>query len=146
MTSATTVEATTATVETATAADRASAMEAVAAMEFISTAVSAMTPIATAEPVMIPTTAMVPIAATVVAATIVAGAVEAMEPRAGPDKYSVHEVIRAPISIGRASVRSIWVVTVSAYRRRPNRYANRTNSDSHSYSYLRARNGAHREH
>lgn len=142
MTSATTVEAAT------TAADRASTMEAVPAVEFITSAGSTMEPFVTMEsvikmPVMIPTTAMIPIATAIVTAAIERVPIETMEPRAGADEYSVHEVIRTPISVRRACVRSIRVVAVSAYRRRSNRYANRTNSDS--YSYLRARHCAHRE-
>jgi hypothetical protein len=95
-------------------------------------------------PVMIPTTAMIPIATAIVTAAIIRMTVEPMEPRAGADEYSVREVVRAPISIGRASVRSIRVVAVGAHWRRPNRDANRTDADSHSY--LRARNRAHRKH
>jgi hypothetical protein len=95
-------------------------------------------------PVMIPTTAMIPIATAIVTAAIIRMTVESMEPRAGADEYSVREVVRAPISIGRASVRSIRVVAVGAHWRRPNRDANRTDADSHSY--LRACNRAHRKH
>lgn len=132
-----------ATVEVATTADRASAMEAVAAVEFITATASIAEPFVTMEPVVnvpvvIPTTAMIPIAAAIVRA-----AVEAMEPRAGADEYSVHEVVRAPISIRRASVWSIRVVAVGANRRCTNRHAHRTNSDSYSHSYLRARHCAH---
>lgn len=132
-----------ATVEVATTADRASAMEAVAAVEFITTTASIAEPFVTMEPVVnvpvvIPTTAMIPIAAAVVRA-----AVEAMEPRAGADEYSVHEVVRAPISIRRANVWSIRVVAVGANRRCTNRHAHRTNSDSYSHWYLRARHCAH---
>ena len=147
-----------------TAADRASAvkavaastMEAVPAVEIITSANSATEPFVTMEPVvtvpitiptsaMIPVTPMVPIATAIVITTaIIRVTVEAMEPRAGADEYSVREVVRAPISVGRASVRSIWVVAVGAHWRRPNRDANRTDADSHSY--LRARNSAHRKH
>jgi hypothetical protein len=134
----------------ATAADRASTVKAVAAVEFITSADYTMGSFATMEsvinmmPVVIPTTAMIPIATAIVTAAIIRMTVEPMEPRPGPDEYSVREVVRAPISVGRASVRSIRVVAVGAHWRRPNRYANRTNSDSHSY--LRARNSAHRKH
>jgi hypothetical protein len=140
-----------ATVEVATTADRASAMEAVAAVEFITATASIAEPFVTMEPVVnvpvvIPTTAMIPVAPIIpIAAAIVRAAVEAMEPRAGADEYSVHEVVRAPISIRRASVRSIRVVAVGANRRCTNRHAHRTNSNSYSHSYLRARHCAHRE-
>ena len=141
--SATTMEAAT------TAAHRTAAtMEAVPAADFISSASSTTEPFVTMEsvievPVMIPTTAMVPIATAIVAATIKRTPIESMEPRAGADEYSVHEVISAPITIRRASIRSIRVVAVSANRRCSDRYAYRTNADSHSY--LRARHCAHRE-
>jgi hypothetical protein len=140
-----------------TAADRASAvkavaastMEAVPAVEIITSANSTTEPFVTMKPVVtapvtIPTTAMIPIAATIIAAAVVAGTVEPMEPWAGSDEYSVREVVRAPISVGRASVRSIRVVAVGAHWGRPNRDANRADADS--YSYLRARNTAHRKH
>jgi hypothetical protein len=94
--------------------------------------------------IMIPTTAMIPIATPIVTAAVERAAIETMEPRAGADEYSVHKIISAPISVRRASVRSIPVVAVGAYRRRSNRYANWTDADSNSY--LRARNSAHREH
>jgi hypothetical protein len=149
------------TMEAATTADRASAvkvvaasaMEAVPAVEIITSASSTTETFVTTEPVVtmpvtIPTTPMIPVApmvpipmTIVVAAAIIRVTVEAMEPRASADEYSVREVVRAPISVGRASVRSIRVVAVGAHWRRPNRYANRTNSDSHSY--LRARNSTH---
>jgi hypothetical protein len=138
------------TVETAaTAADRASTMEAVPAVEFITSADYTMGAFVTMEsvvnvPATIPTSAMIPIATTIVTAAIKPMTVEPMEPRAGADKYSVREVVRAPISVGRASVRSIRVVAVGANWRRPNRDANRADADSHSY--LRACNSAHREH
>ncbi len=141
----------------ATAADRASAvkviaasaMEAVPAVEFITSTSSTTEPFVTMEPVVtapvtIPTTAMIPIATAIVTAAIIRAPIETMEPRAGADEYSVREVVRAPISVGRASVRRIRVVAVGAHWRRPNRDANRTDADSHSY--LRARNSAHREH
>ncbi len=137
-----------ATVEAAaSAADRASTMEAIAAVEFITSADYTMRPFVTMESAMTPiTTAMIPITAPIIPMSIVTAAiirptVEAMEPRAGANEYSVREVVRAPISVGRASVRSIRVVAVGAHWRRPNRDANRTDADS--YSYLSARNRAH---
>jgi hypothetical protein len=55
------------------------------------------------------------IATTVVAPAIepatIATAIEAMEPRAGADKHAAHEVVRAPVSIRRASIGVIRVVT-----------------------------------
>lgn len=140
--SATTMEA------AATAAHRAATVEAVAAVEVITTANSTTEPFVTMEsvinvPVMIPTTAMIPITTAIVTAAVERTPVESMEPRAGTDEYSVHEVIRAPISVGRASVRSVRVVTVGANRRCTDRHSYRTNSDPHSY--LRARHCAHRE-
>jgi len=143
MASATAVEtATTVTfataVEATTATNCASSMVAIAAVEFITSAESATEPIVTVE------SAMIPIAATAVKAmSIVTTTVEAMEPRAGADEYSVHEVVRSPISIGRASVWGIRIVAVSAYRRGP--YVTGTNSDADSHAHLRACNGAHRE-
>ena len=99
MASATAVETaatvTFATVEATTATDCASTMEAIAAVKFITSAESATESFITAEP------AMTPIAASAIKTmSIVTTAVEAMEPRAGADEYSVHEVIRSPISIG----------------------------------------------
>jgi len=151
---ASTVEAATTTADRASAVKAvaasavkvvaASTMEAVPAVEFITSADSTTEPFVTMEPVVtapvtIPTTAMIPIAATIIAAAVVAGTVEPMEPRAGPDEYSVREVVRTPISVRRASIRRIRVVTVSADRRT----ADHSNADSHSY--LRARNSAHRK-
>src|SRR3984957_10783524 len=124
-------------------------MEDVPAVEIISSGNSATEPFVTMEPVATPpithpTTAMIPTATAIVTAAIIRVTVEPMEPRAGADEHSVREVIRAPISVGRASVRSIRVVAVGAHWRRPNRDANRTDADSHSY--LCARNCAHRKH
>ena len=144
---ATTVEAAT------TAADRAStvkaiaasAMETVAAVEFITSADYTTGPFVATKSAMTPITAPI-IPMSIVTAAVIRTTVEPMEPGAGADEYSVREVIRAPISVRRASVRSIRVVAVSAYRRRSDRYSHRTNSDPYSHSYLRARNSAHREH
>jgi hypothetical protein len=105
-----------------------------------------MEPLVAVEPAMIPTTTVIPIAMTIVAAAIVRVAVEAMEPRTGADEDSVHEVIRSPIAVGRASVRSIWIVAVGADRRSADSDTYGSYSNSDSYSYLCARNGAHREH
>jgi len=153
---ATTVEATATTAYRASAvgAVAASAVKAVAAVEFITSAHYTTGPFVTMEPVitapimiptttMIPITPMVPIATAIVTAAIIRVSIEAMEPRAGSDEYSVHEVVRGPISVRRASVRSIRVVAVGAHWRRPNRHANRADADS--YLHLRARNSAHRE-
>lgn len=131
---------------TATTAYRASTMEAVTYATTVETRVTVHFPTSTIpDPRAAPITWATPVvAASIVTPAIIWPTVEAMEPRAGADEYSVHEVIRAPISVRRASVRSIRVVAVGAYRRRSDRYANRTYSDSHSY--LRARNSAHREH
>ena len=126
------------TVEAATATDCASSMEAIAAVKFITAAESATESFITAEP------AMTPIAAAAIKTmSIVTTTVEAMEPRAGADEYSVHEVVRSPVSVGRASVWGVRVVAVSAYRRGP--YVTGTNSDADSHAHLRACNGAHRE-
>jgi hypothetical protein len=152
---ASTVKAATTTADRASAVKvvAASAVKAVSAVEIITSASSTTEPFVTTEPVVtvpvtIPTTAMIPVApmvpipmTIVVAPAIIRVTVEAMEPRAGANEHAVHEVIRSPISVRRASVRSIRVVAVGAHWRRPNRYANWTNSDSHSY--LRARNSTH---
>jgi hypothetical protein len=131
VTFATTVEATTAT-------DCASSIEAIAAVKFVTAAESATESIVTVE------SAMIPIAAAAIKTmSIITTAVEAMEPRAGADEYSVHEVIRSPISVGRASVWGVRIVAVSAYRREP--HVTGTNSNADSHAHLRARNGAHRE-
>ena len=119
-----------ATVEAATTAHRASTMEAVPAVEVITSADFIAAPRSTAEPfvpmesvvnvtVMIPTTAVIPVATAIVTAAIIRAAVEAMEPRAGADEYSVHEVIRAPIAVRRAIIRLIIVISVIANRRSP---------------------------
>ena len=94
---------------------------------------------------MVPTAAMVPVITAVVTAAIIPVTIEAMEPRAGTDENSVHEVIRAPVAIGRTRVRSIRVVAISAHRRRADGNSYGTNSDSHSDPNLSARNGAHRK-
>ena len=129
MASATAVEATTAT-------DCASSMEAIAAVKFITSAKSATEPViaSATEPIVTVESAMIPIAA---------AAVEAMEPRAGANEYSIHEVIRSPVSVGRAGVWGVRIVAVSAYRR--GSYVTGTNSDANSHAHLRACNGAHRE-
>ena len=139
---ASTVEAATTTADRASAvkAIAASTMEAVPAVEIITSTDSTTEPFVTMEPV-VTMPVMIPTATAIVTAAIVRVTVEPMEPWAGADEYSVREVVRAPISVGRASVRSIRVVAVGAHWRRPNRYANRTKSDSHSY--LRARNSTH---
>lgn len=143
MASATAVEtATTVTfataVEATTATDCASTMEAIAAVKLITSAESATESFITAE------SAMTPIAAAAIKTmSIITTAVETMEPRAGADEYSVHEVVRPPISVGRASVWGVRIVAVSAYRREP--YVTGTNSDADSHAHLRACNGAHRE-
>jgi hypothetical protein len=62
-------------------------------------------------------------APTVVAAasveTVAVVATSPAEPRADADEHAVDEVIRAPITVGRAIIRSIVVVAVGAGRRRP---------------------------
>ena len=134
MTSATTVEA-------AATADRASAMEAVTAVKFVASAVSTVESLVAVEPTI--PTAMTVEAMSIVTTAVVWMTIEPVEPRASTDEYSVHEVIRSPIAVRRARVRGIWVVAVSANRRRANRDSHRSYSDSDSYSYLCARNGAH---
>jgi hypothetical protein len=125
-------------VEATTTTDCASSMEAIAAVKFITSAKSATEPIVTVE------SAMIPIAAAAVKAVpIVTAAIEAMEPRAGANEYTVHEVVRSPVSVRRASVWGVRIVAVSAYRRGP--YVTGTNSDADSHAHLRVGNGAHRE-
>lgn len=136
---ATTVEAAASTMEAVATAT----MEAISAVELIASPHSTTVPFVTLESAMAPITAPI-IPTAIVTTAIVAVSIETMEPGAGAYEYSVREVVRAPISVGRASVRSIRIVAVGAHRRRPNRYAHRTYSDSHSY--LRARHRAHREH
>jgi hypothetical protein len=121
-------------------------MEAIAAVKFITSAKSATEPViaSATEPIVTVESAMIPIAAAAVKAmSIVTAAVEAMEPRAGANEYSIHEVIRSPVSVGRASVWGVRIVAVSAHRREP--YVTGTNSDADSHAHLRACNGAHRE-
>jgi hypothetical protein len=65
--------------------------------------------------------------------------IKSMEPRARADEHSIHEIIRTPVSVRRARVRSVRVISIRAYRRRPDPHCHRPNADSHSYSHLRVR-------
>jgi hypothetical protein len=57
--------------------------------------------------------------------------VEAMEPRPGADENAADEILRAIVSIGRASVGVVWVVTVGANWRWTN--IDRANSDGNRH-------------
>jgi hypothetical protein len=70
-------------------------------------------------------------------------AVESMEPRAGADEDSVNEVVGAPISVRRTSIRIIRVVAISAYWR--GTHISRTHSDSDSNANLRVSNATQRK-
>lgn len=129
VTSATTMESTASTVgcpamEPASsaadcpAAEAASTMEAIMADEAAATIVAAVAP-APAWPIK--------------------SAAVAMEPRAGTDEDAVNEPIRPIVSVGRACVGGIRVVTVGAYWRRPDSNGDWANSDAYAHSHLRIR-------
>jgi hypothetical protein len=65
-----------------------------------------------------------------------AAAIESVEPRAGADKCSAHEIVRTVVAIGRAGIRRVVIIAIRANRRRPN--VRRPHSESNSDSNLRA--------
>lgn len=70
--------------------------------------------------------------------------IEAVEPRPRADKNAVREPLRPVITVRRARVRRIRIISVCADRRRPN-VCRRSHSNGHSNPYLgvrRARNGS----
>ena len=137
----------TATLETAGASAKpAATMETASAVETTvaaSEAAAVKTPAATETR---PTVVTASIATTVVAPAIepttVATTIEAMEPRAGADKHAAHEVVRAPVSIRRASVRVIRVVTPVTHRRG----TDVSGADSHAHNDLRVRRSGRCKH
>lgn len=83
------------------------------------------------------------------AAAVEAVIAPAMEPWACADEDAIHEVIRAPVAIRRAGVRSVRVIAVSANRGwsnhcRTDSHCHGSNSNPDSHSHLRVR-GACRE-
>ena len=117
------------TVEPAPAAEPFTTVKSSAAVETLVAAefTAAMPPSLAAEPV--PTAKSVPIAeslmvpapATAVEAvppTVVAAAVEPVEPRTGPYEHAVIEIIWAIVAIRRARIWRIPIVAIRAHRRR----------------------------
>lgn len=94
------------TVEAASAMEVAAAVETTVAMEAF-TAVSVTTAVIATATV---------VAMTVVAATPIMRPVPAVEPGAGTNEDAVHEVVRAVVAVGRAGVRIVAVVAISADR------------------------------
>ena len=117
--------ASTAVEPTATAA-----METTAAVEAAVAAAETFMTVESTAPVVaatsVETTAVIT-AASVEGATIVA----TVEPRAGADEDAADEVVRTVVAVGRACVRIVAVVTVSAGGRWPDRAVHRTYSDAH---------------
>jgi hypothetical protein len=77
---------------------------------------------------------------TVTGATIIAPAAivtvapaptPAVEPRTGADEYAIHEVVRTVVPVGRAGVRIVSVVSISAEWSCSDPYADWTNADAH---------------
>jgi hypothetical protein len=65
--------------------------------------------------------------------------IEAVIPRSGADKDSAHEVIRAVIAVGRASIRVIAIIPVSANRSGANTCVDRANTDADADTHLSLR-------
>jgi len=73
------------------------------------------------------------------ASIIAAAPVKAVKPRSGTDKEATHEVIRAVVAVGRASVRVIAIIPVGASRSGADTCVNRANSNPHADADLSLR-------
>jgi hypothetical protein len=110
---ATTAVKSAATMEAATAVKVSSTVEATAVEIAAAIAVIKSTSVPAAS-VVPPAAAIIPTAAVTVSAAVVAMSVIAVVPGAGADEDAAYEPIRAVVAGGRASVRSIIVITIGA--------------------------------
>jgi hypothetical protein len=151
MRAASTVEATTAPMESAATVEGASATGPAATMEGTSAAVPASgiaanrtAPIGIAWAIAV-TSPVAAISATIAVSTATVGPARpaiiavtpAVIPRARADKHAAYEVVRPIVAVRRAIVRVIPVVAISANRRGANPGVHRANSNAHPDLRLR---------
>ncbi len=80
-------------------------------------------------------------AAIAIASSIPAITVAAAEPRTCPDKHAAYKVVRPIVPIGRAGIRIVAVVPISANRRSIRRIPITAHADANRHLCMRSRRG-----